>query len=75
MFFCKGEREEELGITQSRQVLPTCYGICMQQPVKRNRKTERNLSIKKMRTRGKRLEEIAQYFGITRQRVYQILKV
>ena len=47
----------------------------MNTPVKRNRKTERNKEIKKMRARGKRLEEIAQYFGITRQRVYQIVKV
>lgn len=46
----------------------------MQEPVKRNRKTERNFAIKKMREDGKRLEEIAQYFGVTRQRVYQILR-
>ncbi|MEK9206867.1 MAG: helix-turn-helix domain-containing protein [Patescibacteria group bacterium] len=46
----------------------------MQTPVKRERKTKRNLAIKKMRAKGKTYQEIADYFGITRQRVYQLLK-
>lgn len=46
----------------------------MKTPVKRNRKTERNNAIKKMRAKGKTLEEIAHYFRITRARVDQILK-
>ena len=48
--------------------------LSMEIQVKRRRKTERNLSIKKMRNEGKTMEEIADYFGITRQRVYQICK-
>ena len=47
----------------------------MNTTVKRERKTDRNKAIKKMRAKGKTLDEIADYFGITRQRVYQILKV
>ena len=46
----------------------------MQTPVKRERKTARNLAIKKMRGKGKTYQEIADYFGITRQRVYELLK-
>jgi DNA-directed RNA polymerase sigma subunit (sigma70/sigma32) len=49
-----------------------CYVECM--TVKRNVKKERDLSIRKMRAKGKTLEEIAQFFGISRQRVHQILK-
>ena len=41
---------------------------------KRKRKTERNLTIKKMRRGGKTMIEIADFFGITRQRVAQILQ-
>lgn len=47
----------------------------MERIVKRDRKTARNLEARKMRKKGLTLEEIASYFGITRQRVYQILKI
>ena len=36
-------------------------------------KRERNSSIKKMREKGRSMQEIGQFFGISRQRVHQLL--
>jgi len=37
------------------------------------RKTKRNQAIKELRTKGYTLQEIAEWFNVTKQRVHQIL--